>query len=216
MTSTLTAAETRVASYLDDASNADASTAQIDDALAVAFPVVYERAITIAPLRFMLEASKDTDANGKLDLTTLSPAPLRLVSVNYAVSGITRTPIPAASLADGPQNATGVKTLLISYIPAVTFPANGGANFVWGQSSLNLPQLDDLMCMRAASALTIYMDQPNATLEAAITRAERDLDRMLNPTTWKIMPLRGRSRDSGFGYVLTDATSLQLVNLRWC
>jgi len=72
-----------------------------------------------------------------------------------------------------------------------------------------------LMCLRATSSLTSFMDQPNNQLEALIARAEDDLKGLLRPGTWTITPLRGRSRDSGFAYVLTDATHLQLINLRW-
>lgn len=211
MTITLTEARTRILKLVDDVDGivADSDTVK-DDALKSAFHAVYLQAAQHAPQRFAKTTQVTTDANGEADLSTLDP--VRILSVSHYASNA-RSPIPAMRLDDGPTNALGVKTLEISYLPALAFPASGAANFAWGQADLDLPILDDLLCLRAASTLTALMDQPNAQLELLIARAEKDVANIANFSTWRVMPLRGRSTDSGLGYVMTDAVSLQLVRL---
>lgn len=212
MTITLTAAEARVLQYLDDVDGDIEDTADVAAALTTQFSAVYRLAASWAPMRFAKEGSVSTSSTGAADLSSL--APQRIVAVNYS-SGQARAPIPEASFSDGPTDAYGVRTLKILYVPSLTFPAAGGDSFVWGQSGIDLPELDDLMCLRAASTLSVLLDDTNKQLEALIVRAEKNLERILNPGTgWKIMPLRGRSRDSGLAYVMTSATTLQLVSLR--
>ena len=212
MALTLTAAETRVAQYLDDVADAVAATADIAAALAVEFPVVYKMAARAQPAKFAKETSITTTSAGVGDLTSLAPE--RILAVNY-FSGSTRIPIPESSLADGPENALVSLTLKLHYLPGLTFPASGSTNFVWGQSSIDLPELDDLLCLRAASRLCVFLDEDNSQLEKLIARTERDLERISEPGAgWRIMPLRGRSRDSGYGWVKTDHVTLQLVIAR--
>lgn len=211
MSITLANARTRILKLADDVDGvvADSTTVQ-DDALLNAFHAVYLQASALAPDRFAKEASVTTNANGVADLSSLDP--VRILSVSH-VSGVTRLPIPPCRLSDGPSDVAGEKTLKISYLPALTFPASSGDAFVWGQSSLDLPALDALMCLRAASELTALQDQANLSLERLITRAERDASLIANFSTWSVMPMRSRSRDSGLCYAMTDATSLQIVRL---
>lgn len=211
MTITLTLARARALKLADDVDGlaADSDTVK-DDALNAAFHAVYNQATQIAPERFAKEASVSTDANGVADLSSLDP--VRILSVSYFTNN-TRAPIPAARLADGPTNVLGVKTLKILYIPALTFPASGAANFVWGQSEIDLPLLDDLLCLRAASVITAINDEPNGHLERLIARAEKDAQNIAGFSTWRVMPMRGRSADSGLAYAMTGATSLQIVRL---
>lgn len=211
MSITLTLARARILKLADDVDGvvADTTTTQ-DDALKNAFHAVYLQASAIAPERFALEGSVTTDANGVADLSSLDP--VRILSVAYA-SGVARSPVPPCRLSDGPSNVLGAKTLKIVYLPALTFPAAVGDNFVWGQSGLDLPILDGLMCLRAASELTALQDQANAALEKLIARAERDAQLVANFSTWRVMPQRGRSRESGLCYAMTAATSLQIVRL---
>lgn len=208
MSLTLTEARALVAKYIDDADAIVAATADIDQALETAQNQVYLQASTWAPQRFSKEASFTTSSAGTADLSSADP--IRILAVNLS-SGQSRLPIPPVSLHDGPTDVLGVKTLKVAYIPPLTFPASGGADFVWGQSSLDLPILDDLMCLHAASICTAFLDQPNKQLEFRLKVAEEKAQNVLNHTTWRVMPLRDRTRDSGLGYVLTDPVSLQIV-----
>ncbi len=211
MSITLTLARARVLKYADDVDTlaADSTTVQ-DDALAAAHHAVYLQASTWAPQRFAKEASVTTASTGVADLSSIDP--VRILSVSH-FSGNTRSPIPAANLADGPTNILGAKTLKLTYLPALTFPSSGSAVFEWGQAALDFPLLDDLLVLRAASAITAIFDEPNGHLEKLIARAERDIQAVANFSTWRVLPLRSRSRESGLCYVMTDATSLQLVSL---
>lgn len=211
MSITLAQARTRILKLADDVDQlaADSTTVQ-DDALRAAHHAVYLQASEWAPLRFAKEASVTTDANGKADLTAL--APVRILAASQSDSN-TRRPIAPCSLADGPTNVAAVRTLKIVYLPALTFPADAAAVFTWGQTGLDLPLLDDLMCKRAASEITALMDQPNGHLERLVARAEKDAQQIANFVTWRVMPMSSRSRDSGLCYAMTDANSLQLVTL---
>jgi hypothetical protein len=206
---TLTLARARALKFSDDVDGlaADSTTVQ-DDALKAAHHAVYMQAANMAPQRFAVEATVTTNASGVGDLSAIDP--VRILSLSH-FEGVSRSPIPASNLSDGPTSVLGVKTLKLVYIPALTFPATGTDVFTWGQSSLDLPLLDDLMVLRAASAITAIYDEPNAHLERLIARAEKDAQMIANFSTWRVMPLRGRSRDSGLCYVMTDAVSLQLV-----
>lgn len=211
MTITLTQAETRVAKYLDDVSNVDASTSNIDDALKTEFNAVYRWASNFAPLRFAKEsASMTSSSTGAVTLTGIG----RILSVSY-ISGTSRWPIPEASMATGPADAQGTKSVKIVHVPPLTFPASGGTSFAWGQSTIDFPELDDLMCLRAASTCSAFLDVANKQLERLIARAEENLMRILNHGGgWRIMPLRGRTRDSGLAWIKTDDATLQLVAAR--
>lgn len=211
MSITLTEARTRILKLADDVDGltADSTTVQ-DDALRAAFHAVYLAAASWAPQRFAKEGDVTTNSSGAGDLSSLDP--VRILAVSQSTSG-SRLPVPPANLADGPTNVSGAKTLKITYLPALTFPATGSDAFVWGQSSLDLPILDDLLCLRAASTITALQNQPNDQLERLIARAEKDAQNLANFSTWRVMPLRGRSWDSGLCYVMTDAVTLQLVRL---
>lgn len=211
MSITLAQARTRILKLADDVDGivADSTTMQ-DDALTAAFHAVYLQASALAPDRFAKEASVSTSSTGAADLSSLDP--VRILGVSH-VSGVTRLPIPPCRLSDGPSDVAGVKTLKISYLPALVFPEETDDAFEWGQAALDLPALDALMCLRAASELTALQDQANASLERLITRAERDASLIANFSTWSVMPMRSRSRDSGLCYAMTDAVTLQLVRL---
>ncbi len=211
MSITLTLARARALKFSDDVDGlaADSTTVQ-DDALKAAHNAVYQQAAAWAPQRFAIESTVTTDANGVGDLSSLDP--VRILAVSH-FSSSTRSPIPPASLSDGPTNIIGVKTLKVLYIPAITFPATGSDVFVWGQAGLDLPLLDELLCLRAASTITAIFDEPNAHLERLIVRAEKDAQTIAGFSTWRVLPLRGRSGDSGLCYAMTAATSLQLVRL---
>jgi len=213
MTLTLTNGRARVGKYLDDVAAEDATQSDVDAALATEFSAVYKWASNLAPRRFAKEtATTASSSTGAVDLTSIANG--RIIAVNY-ISGTTRWPIPEASMAMGPSDSQGVKNVRIVYIPPLTFPAAGGNNFVWGQSTIDLPELDDLMCLRAASTCSVFLDEGNKQLEKLIARKEADLERILNPGGgWRIMPLRGRSRDSGLAWIKTDDVTLQIVNAR--
>lgn len=199
-----TAARTRILALCDDVDAVTATTALQDAALLAAFHATYLQACATAPDKFSMEASVTTNAAGVGDLSAIDP--MRILAVNLFVTP-TRTPIPMARISDGPTNALGVKVLKVQYFPALAFPA-GGASFVWGQASLDIPALDDLMCKRAASELCALMDQPNGHLEKLVARAEADAGLVSSFSQWRTM--RG-GRSSGLSYVMTDAVSLQLV-----
>jgi hypothetical protein len=213
LTITLTAARTRVGKVFDDVDAKDATTSNVDDALKTEFHAVYKWAGTLAPRRFAKEtASMASSSTGAVDLTSIAGG--RILTVNY-VTGTSRSPIPEAAMSSGPSDAQGIKNVKILYLPPLTFPTAPGNNFVWGQSTIDLPELDDLMCLRAASTCSVFLDDGNKQLEKLIARAEENLHRILNPGGgWRIMPLRGRSRDSGLAWVKTDDVTLQLVNAR--
>lgn len=209
MSITLTLARARVLKLADDVDGvvADSTTIQ-DDALSGAFHAIYLQASALAPERFAKEASVVTSTSGVADLSAIDP--VRILSVSE-FAGNSRWPIPPSRLSDGPTNVLGARTLKILYLPALTFPASGADTFAWGQSALDFPLLDDLLCLRAASVVTALMDQPNAHLEKLIARAEKDAERIANFSTWRVLPLGSRSRGSGLSYVMTDAVSLQIV-----
>lgn len=203
-------AVTRMSKYLDDVDNVDASTSEAQDALKTAHWETYLQASMWAPQRFQTETTVTTSSAGVGDLSSLDP--VRILAVNEYASG-TRYPIPAASLSDGPTNVSGVRTLKVLYLPALTFPSSGSAEFAWGQSGIDLPFLDDLMCLKAAAKLTVFLDRQNKQLEREIEKATQQAQRLMNLSTWRVMPLRGRSRKSGLAYVMTDAVSLQIVRV---
>jgi hypothetical protein len=207
----LSVARTRVKKYMDDVDGkvADSDTV-LDAALEMAVHSVYLQASMWATQRFAKESDITTSAIGVGDLSTLDP--VRIVAVNVS-SGQQRLPVPALSLMDGPTNVLGVQTLKVLHVPKITFPTVSSDPIVWGQSSLDLPILDDLACLHAASHLTMLQDQGNKQLEARLKVLEEKAQGVLNFSTWRVMPLRSRSGDSGLGYVMTDAVTLQLVRL---
>lgn len=210
MSITLTEARALVATYLDDEEAVVAATADIDSALEVSFHAVYLQAQAWATQKFSKEASVTTSAAGAADLSSIDP--VRIVAVNQW-NGAARSPIPPMALSDGPTNVLGVRTLKLVYIPALTFPASGAATFDWGHASLDLPLLDDLLCLHAASHMSLLQDQQNQQLEQRIKVLEEKAEHLLNFTQWRVMPLRGRSSDSGLGFVMTDPVTLQIVRL---
>jgi hypothetical protein len=207
---TLTQARALVQTYLDDEDSDLAATADIDQALEVAQNMVYLQAQSWATQRFAKEVSISTSAAGVADLGSYDP--LRIVAVAQW-NGASRDPIPAMSLSDGPTNVSGVRSLKVTYIPPLAFPSAGGNNFVWGQSSLDLPLLDDLMCLHAAAHLNLIHDVENKQLDRRIAALEDKAQHILGFSQWRVMPLRNRSQDSGLGYVMTDPVSLQIVRL---
>ena len=212
MSVTLTVARTRVKKYLDDVDGLVADSDTVTDAaLEVAQHAVYLQATAWAPQRFQIEGNVTTNGSGVGDLSSLDP--VRVLAVNH-YSGNSRQPIPAGSFTDGPTNVLAAYTLKILYIPKLTFPATGGDAFVWGQSALDIPLLDDLMCLHAASHLTLLKDAHNRQLERRLEVIENKAKNVLNFSTWKVMPLRGRSGDSGLVYLMTDPVSLQLAVMR--
>ena len=210
MSYTLTEARALVSTYLDDEDADFAATADIDNALEVAQNAVYMQAQASASQRFSKEISVSTDANGAADLASYDP--IRILAVNQW-STTTRFAIPPMSVSDGPTNVLGVRSLKVLYVPPLTFPSAAGNAFVWGQSSLDLPLLDDLMCLHAASHLNLIYDVENKQLERRIKVLEDKAQHILNFSPWRVMPLRNRSADSGFGYVMTDPVTLQIVRL---
>ena len=105
------------------------------------------------------------------------------------------------------------RTLRVRHIPALSFPAADADAFVWGQSDVNLPLLDDLLVLHAAAQLKVTDDEESRTLAGRIKAAEDALQVMLDRDGWSSAPLiaPGCYGDPGLAYILTDATTLQLV-----
>lgn len=212
MSLSLTDARTRVGFLLDSAIGVRFTTTDVDAALATAQYEAMLHAVTAGANIFTKTGTVTTSSAGVGDLSTL--APLKLVNVTY-VSGSTRLQVVPSRQADVVQHYQAAVPLTVTYVPRPTFPASGAANFVWGSATINLPPLDDLMCVIAASHLKATDGEQNIVLEARKLELKGTVSSLINIPGWSVMSMDSGlraigGRGAGFVYVMTAFDTLQL------
>jgi hypothetical protein len=211
----LSDARTRLLRLVDDDGsrwNAAGDNAELDDALKTAQEEVWLRLIESGAGIFEQEAAISSSSAGVVDLTTLKP--IKIVALSL-VASTSRLLIEPCRMDTSPTNAPGIRTLLITYVPRVSFPANAGAAFVWGHANVTATAIyDKLMCAIAASELKIKDGETNKALETRKTELLDAALRTIDIPDWTVMPLDEFSDDdrgSGLEYVATAPDTLQLV-----
>jgi hypothetical protein len=208
------AAAARVRFFVDDKDSAAFTDAEILDALTTAQAETFLAATRLAPGLFATETSVSSSANGSVSLSTLDP--LRLVQVSTTLDSGARTPVRPARFSDGYANAAGITALKLVYIPKVVFPSSGSTVFDW--AGVEVPQLDELLCLTAASTLKVMEAEANRQLSERKAELVESL-RMLwdgTPTAYAIpMAVAWRSsrlvHSRSLAYLMTAPQTLQLV-----
>lgn len=212
MTLSLTDARTRVGFLLDSEIGIRFTNTDIDAALASAQYETLLHAVTAGANIFTKTGTVTTSTAGVADLSTL--APLKVVNVVYK-SGSTKLQVVPSRQADVIQDYQAAVSLTVTYVPRPSFPASGAANFVWGSSTINLPPLDDLMCVIAASHLKATDAEQNVVLDARKAELKGTVASLINIPGWSVMSMDSSlraigGRGAGFVYVMTGFDTLQL------
>jgi hypothetical protein len=213
MTITRAQARTRLRFLIDDpvVSNDNGvrtSKDDVEDALKTAQQEAYNLAVTSGANIFQTQGTVTTSSAGLASLTSL--APQRLVSVAIQ-QGNVRVPVPALRARDTQQLYTSApETLVVTYVPRVTFPAADGDPFVWGSPSIDLPQLDKLMVAIAASELKIVDAEVLSGLETRKAELKAAIDSLCNVPRVTVFPL-APGRQIAVRYIMSGRDALQLV-----
>lgn len=200
------ALRTRVAAYIDDVDAARWSTSEIDDALTAAQQQAWLVAYTATPDLYQQEASVAT-TSGSANLSTLAIQDIVSVSINNGGTQSVRIPVPRVSAAAVQAIHSTSETLIINYIPRLTYPATTGDSFLWPSAANAL--LDDLMVLIAANALLSTKDGvQNAALIARMEELKAQIKAQAPSVT--IIPIRllKGAVNNGVKYYLKGGSSL--------
>lgn len=211
MTLTLAQARDRVRLLVDDpAPGVRFLDADIDNALADAQAEAWDFAAGAGVEAGQVQGSATTSSLGVASLTSLSPLKITSVQLIQSSPNGFRINIPALRARDATQPYLYAATLLLTYVPKVTFPASSGASFVWGSASVSLPQLDKYMVVIAASELKIVDNEVLPGLENRKRELKEAVQGICNVPQWAVTPV-SPSRQPSIRYTITGPDQMQLV-----
>lgn len=211
MTVTLTLARTRVRTLVDDpivtaSAGVRYTNDDVDDALKTAFFEVYGIATDGGSNLFQVEGQVTASGTGLASLTTLAPKRVVAAAIQQ---GANRIQVPAMRTIDVSTLYQRSETLVVTYVPRVVFPVNPGDSFIWGQATIDLPQLDKLMIAIAASELKIVDAEVLQGLEKRKEELVAAVMSLGSSPSWTVLPMTPPRRDV-VRYLMTGFDQLQL------
>jgi hypothetical protein len=214
MSITLAQARTRVRFLVDDLSGTVADDTQTDAALASAQQEAFHLAVNYNPNMFSQDLAWSSNSSGVITFSTAMPPyiPMRIVSV-AVLDGTRRYIVPPSRTNDVSEFASVTETGRMTYVPSVSFPSGSGVQFYWGDSTINIPPLDEYMCALAATQIKINDGELNTALESRLNRLQRTVEKFVNPSSITAMPMddTGNARRSKYVWVRTSSTTIQLA-----
>lgn len=203
----------RVRLRLDDVDEVLVTDAQVQDALRLAQEEVWQMVIE-AGGNLAATTAAVSATNGVFDLASLSPRPIRLISVSEKNGANGRLTIMPARAVDGMTNYPQSNVdIYLTYIPHVAFPSSGSTSFVWGDTDAPNQVLDELMVLKAVQTIKITENEINNALERRVADLTKMAQSQINIPSAYAMPMLGRSTrtKSRLRYMLTSPYTIQLV-----
>lgn len=211
MTMTLAEARATVRRMLDDVAqerwDSDAANTEVDSALVTAQSEALQVAAACGTNLLSVTGAFTSTSSGVVDLSSVKPA--RVKSVNSVVAGIA-IPVDPWRAGDGLRAHPQAEAISVVYVPGPVFPASSGANFVWGSSAVDAPELDKFMCAIAASEMKIKEGEVNAGLEKRKAELRAAVETRVSVPSWTSRPMNRRRL--WWGWTMSGPHTMQLVD----